>query len=64
VCLSKEITGTTVTNPNSVLSLSLGENVGFKDNANNYFFYDSQQYITNGQAPDQLMGNKNGKSLQ
>jgi hypothetical protein len=54
---SSEITGTKVTNPKTVLSVSLGEDVGFRDdnnnnNNNNTFLYDIQRYVSNDQAYD------------
>jgi hypothetical protein len=49
-----EVTGTKVTNPETVLGSSLGEGVGFRDN----FFYDIQLYVSNDQAYDNLSGNK------
>jgi hypothetical protein len=47
-------TETKVTNPKTVQSTILGEDVGFRDN----FFYGIQQYISNDEAYGKLLGNK------
>jgi hypothetical protein len=41
---------------NTVLSSSLGEDVGFGDNKT--FFYDIHRYVSNDQAYGKLSGNK------
>jgi hypothetical protein len=47
------------TNQKSTLCLSLGENVGIKDDYDDdNFFYDVQQYVSNDQAYGKQRSNK------
>jgi hypothetical protein len=47
-----------VANHKTILGSSLGEDVGFRNNSNNNFFYVIQRYVSNDQAYNKLSGNK------
>jgi hypothetical protein len=52
----EEVTETKVTNPNNALGSRLGEDVGFREDDDN-FLHDIQRYVPNNQAYGKLSGN-------